>query len=140
METTMTEQAVVRQAVPLPATRDDMLARKTMKIATLNDHVDLIHQALWDNTEKLNGRTYQEYLRACWDAQAYEGSLTADHFMASTMIRNYARKNGPEIVENERLAAIGHSLNVVLRRYHISRKERRIMVGDEAVTTTDNDN
>lgn len=125
----MANTSVLRQAAPLPATREELLSRKTMKVASLNDRVDFIHQDLWDDPN------YQRYLYACWDSQAVEGSLSADNLMAAMMIRDYARKNSDPLVADEKLAVINHSLNIVLNRYHIGRKERRVTVAGEAVTT-----
>ena len=60
--------------------------------------------------------------------------------MAAQMIRTYAKE-----VINDRytgdkpLSAIVRSLNVVLRRYHQSRKERAVSIGGETVTERDHD-
>jgi hypothetical protein len=69
-----------------------------------------------------------------YDEQAVEGSLAADNVMAATMIREYAKKvDEDHALANEKLATISKALGVVLRRYEISRKERRNMIHGETV-------
>ena len=76
---------------------------------------------------------YRSYLRAVHDSQAVEGSLAADNLMAAQMIRAKAKTIDGNEVGKENLATINKALNVVLRRYHVSRKERRNLVGGEQV-------
>jgi hypothetical protein len=106
--------------VPLPRTRDEFERMRMVEPRlTLNDHVNAIHSELWERDE-----TYMEYLDAVYDSEAVEGSLAADNIKAAEVIREYARKNGVKAVANKKLATIVKALNVVLRRYHASRKER----------------
>lgn len=117
---------ISRHVVPLPATRDDLLAQKTMKSKpTLNDHVDALHVALWDNAD------YQAFLDATSDADAVEGSLAADNLKAAEMIRTRAAEISDKMVAGKKLATIVIALNVVLRRYNMTRKMRAVMIGGE---------
>ena len=132
--------------VPLPKTTGELLARRTIKLQrTLNDHIDDIHVILWTNPR------YQELLDAVYDEDATEGSLAIDNFLAASMIRDYARgeiiwparPNTPSrvpadkaipvdhLVKDKKLGTLVKALGVVLRRYHLSRKERAITVGGE---------
>ncbi len=121
------------KTLALPVTTQDLLAmRKTMRERTLNDHVDDIHVALWTNPD------YHRALEAVYDEDAVEGSLAADNFIAAGMIRDHARQNDNHHVKDKKLATIVKSLNVVLRRYGIGRKERAITIGDEVVQNVNN--
>jgi len=116
--------------VPLPATVADMLARKSPTLQNLNDHVDAIHVKLFSSDQK-----YQQLLDAVYDEEAQEGSLAADNIMAAIMIRTYAKKDDADLyVGSKKLATIVKSLNVCLRRYHMTRKERAVSVGGEPVS------
>jgi hypothetical protein len=115
--------------VPLPATVGDMLARKSPTLQNLNDHVDVIHVKLFATVAR-----YQLLLDAVYDEEAQEGSLSADNIMAAIMIRDYAKKDDTDLyVASKKLATIVKSLNVCLRRYHMTRKERSISIAGELV-------
>jgi hypothetical protein len=108
--------------------------RKADLSRTINDLVEDIHTALVDK----NG-DYLKYLDAVYDEQAQEGSLAADNTLAAMMIRDEAKKRNVPRVADAKLATIVKSLNVVLRRYGVSRTERRNMVGGEIVSTGNGD-
>ena len=127
----MTDFSVVKKAIPLPATREDLLARKTMRNMTLNDYVDQIHVALWGNDDYPE---YQKFLDAVYDEDAVEGSLSIDNAKAAEIIRTYAVNRKINYVAEKKLSPIVKALNVVLRRYHMTRKERAVTVGGEQVT------
>ena len=116
------------KAFQLPITREDLAARKTMvSQPTLNDHVDTIHMALWDD------EGYRELLDAVSDEDAVEGSLAIDNAKAAERIRDYAKDHDIPYVAKKKLATIVRALNVVLRRYHIGRKERAMTIGGEVM-------
>jgi hypothetical protein len=98
---------------------------------TINDLVEDIHRVLVEDPG------YRAYLRAVYDEQAVEGSLSADNVMAAEMIREKAKDLGSEVA-SEKLATIVKALGVVLRRYHASRKQRRHTIGGEIVHHDDN--
>lgn len=113
---------------PLPVSTQDLLAmRKTMQERTFNDHVDDIHVILWSNPE------YHRALEAVYDEEAVEGSTAADNFIAAGMIREHGRTMGNPRFKEAKLATIVKSLNIVLRRYGISRNQRKYIVGGVAV-------
>lgn len=97
---------------------------------SLNDLVHEAHIFLYDHDAY-----YKSLLEATYDVQAVEGSLAADNTLAAKVIRDYAIKAGGilERLGREKLASIVNMLGVVLRRYHLSRKERRYMVGGQQV-------
>src|SRR5687768_3826321 len=119
---------------PLPAALpnrvEDFLQRRKFDIGrNFNDLVEKVHLRLIPNSE------YIQLLYATYDEQAVEGSLSADNVLAAKMIREEAMQMGDVWeVANAKLATINKALNVVLRRYGLSRKERRITVGGESVT------
>ena len=113
---------------PLPATKKDLLAQRVGQMRrTLNDMVEEAHISLYEDER------YNSFLNAVYDEQAVEGSLSADNIMAATIIRDHAKKNGGGQLVNEKLATISKALGVVMRRYEISRKERRDMIHGETV-------
>ena len=67
---------------------------------------------------------FNRYLQAVYDEQAVEGSLAADNIGAAIMIREKAIELGLPLAD-EKWATISKSLGVVLRRYGLSRKERK---------------
>ena len=121
-------QQVIKPAFPLPTTKEELVSRKTMLAQpTLNDHVDNIHLQLWAEDD------YRSLLDAVSDEDAVEGSCAIDNYKAAERIREYGRRHDNTYVAKKKLATIVKALNVVLRRYHISRKERAQMIGGEIV-------
>jgi hypothetical protein len=101
----------------------------------LNDDVDRIHVILWDNPD------YRRFHDAVFDSDAVEGSLAADNYQAAGMIREYARQHDEfHYIGRKNLTTLVKSMNVVLRRYHMSRQERATTVQGEAVPGTGNIN
>jgi hypothetical protein len=107
--------------------------RKGAEKRTLNDYVDDIHKALWDNDEK-----YRRLLDAVYDEDAVEGSLAIDNAKAAEIIRDWATegKRVPYIAD-KKLATIVKALNTVLRRYKMTRKERAHTMAGELIDTVD---
>lgn len=118
---------------PLPATTQEMLQhRKVQSKRTINDHVEDVYLRLCED------ETYASLIFAIYDEQAVEKSLDIDDFLAAQTIRAYAKKNGIAELADESLAAIHKAHQTVLRRYQMSRKERRNRVGDTVVRDEDN--
>ena len=99
---------------------------------TLNDLVEDLHGTLVED------ETYRKLLRATYDAHAITGSLWFDNCKACEMIQKKAHEIGSTEVAEEKLAIINLALQVVLRRYKASRKQRRNMVAGEVVETENN--
>ena len=93
----------------------------------MNDLVEDIHRLLVPENPK-----YRSLLRATHDGHAVEGSLSMDDALAAIMIRDKAKALNTELA-NEKLGPIKHALQIVLRRYRLSRKQRRNMVHGELV-------
>ncbi len=134
----MTTRNALREPPPLPANIDDW-TRHIKAERTLNDLVEDIHRLLVENER------YRSLLRATYDAHAVEGSLSMDNALVAMMIREKAREIGSEIAapkpghpQGEPLAVINLALGVVLRRYKMSRKQRRNMVEGEIVPPEEN--
>lgn len=116
------EQSASRQVAvrPLPENTAALIEqRKNKRSYSLNDMVEKHHLALYESED------YQVLLEAVFPEQATEGSLIADDFEAARMIRDRARDTGDGYVAKQKLDTIRKALTVVLRRYGISRKERR---------------
>ena len=117
----------------LPETVEEFRARrKSETTRTLNDLVEEIHLALYEKDEEYTG-----YLYAVYDEQAVEGSLACDNVKAAEIIRDHAKKTNGVEVARQKLHTIVKVLNIVLRRYGSSRKERRNMI-DGVVMPTEN--
>jgi hypothetical protein len=116
---------------PLPNSVVELQARRLTPFKRLlNDMVEELHTKCYEDEK------YRAYLEGVWDEQCVEGSLAADNFKAAEMIRARATKeNSP--VAREKLATLVKSLGIVLRRYGLSRKERRQTVGGEVVPNSD---
>jgi hypothetical protein len=112
----------VREAPPLPTNIDDWV-RHIKAERTINDLVEDIHRILVNESPE-----YREYLRAVHDAKAVTGSLSFDNCKACEMIQAKAIEIGSKDVAEEKLAIINLALGVVLRRYRVSRKQRRNML------------
>lgn len=133
MASSSSSKSALRPMPPeLPAHIEDW-QRKIKQERTLNDMIEDVHRVLVEDPQ------YRSYLRASWDSQAVEGSLSCDNTMAAIMIRNKAKDMGSDVA-SEKLATINQSLGVVLRRYGASRKERRNTVGGEIVPSADKEN
>lgn len=112
-------------APPLPATVEDLDAlRKFKKRPSLNDIVEQINRALWNNPE------YQKYLSAIWPEETVEGSFICDDIRAVEMIQRYATEHEIAIPPNSnKLSPLMKSLHVVLGKYEgQTRKARRAQV------------
>jgi len=116
----------VPEPPPVPANIDDW-TRYIKAERTLNDLVEDIHRQLVPESER-----YRKLLHAVTDGQAVEGDLSIDDALAAIMIRDKAIAIDSEI-KDEKLGPIKLALRVVLRRYKMSRKQRRNMVGGEVV-------
>jgi hypothetical protein len=91
----------------------------TTTTKNLNDLVEQAHLAL------LADDKYAAFLSAVENKDAIEGSLEADDYVAAKMIREWAMLHGILELGREQLASILKALKVVLRRYGLSRKQRR---------------
>ena len=130
-----TESQQLYKTGRLPPTVEELLAqRKPMVGRTLNDYVEDIHVKLWPDSN------YQKLLEAVYDEDAVEGSLAADNLEAATMIRDFARRETIPQVAGRKKATIVKAMNVVLRRYHMARMERAVMLGGQPVPGNPNSN
>jgi hypothetical protein len=115
--------STLRVSNPLPL----VLQRFLKADRSLNDHVEDVFIAL---TESDQNEKFRAYLTATYPEHSQEGSLAADDFQAARMIREWADTHGRSELSGEKLTTIVKSLNVVLRRYRISRNERRMEMHD----------
>lgn len=120
----------VKAFVPVPRHLDEWV-RKSPFNRTLNDLVEEIHIELVNSNEN-----YRKFLDAVYDEQAVEGSLVADNLEAARIIREAALKERKVAVSNQKLATLSKALNLVLKRYNQSRKDRRNTVGGHRVDDT----
>jgi hypothetical protein len=112
-----------------------MIAQRRVPIdRTLNDRVEQYHLQLCENAQ------YIGFIEATSDEDTIEGSQAADNLEAANLIREAARAAGDNIIGHKKKVTIVKALNVVLRRYRISRLERRSRIGDESYPTPSNGN
>src|SRR5215510_1501883 len=109
---------------PLPATQQDLLARRRRRFTpSLIDEAQEVHEALWEDAE------YRKYFNAAYNEQAVEGSLEADDFMATMMVRNKAREMGLLLAANATIHDLTIAMHRVAGRYEgLTRKERRAVI------------
>jgi malonyl CoA-acyl carrier protein transacylase len=119
---------------PLPEKIEDW-ERHLKAERTLNDLVEDLHRILVNESSE-----YREYLRAVADVHAVTGSLSFDNCKACELIHAKAEEIGSTEVAAEKLGVINLALNVVLRRYRSSRKQRRNMLGGKIVPQDDANN
>jgi hypothetical protein len=119
-------------APPLPDNIEDW-TRHIKAERTLNDLVEDVHRILVNESPE-----YRALLRATYDQHAVTGSLSFDNCKACEMIQAKAKEIGSTEIVEEKLAIINLALGVVLRRYKVSRKQRRNTVGGEEVPTEHN--
>jgi hypothetical protein len=109
------------QKVPpaLPETRTDLLAHyKLKRKRSINDLVEDIVVKLWEDEE------FQKLVDAIYDSDSVHGSMADDDVMAALMIKEVAKKNGPEEVAEKNIHTIKLAMRVVLRRFTQGRSER----------------
>lgn len=108
---------------PLPATVEDLLAcRKIKEKRTINDQVEEIHLKL------ITEEDYRQLLFAAYDEQAVEKNMDYDTIRAALMVRQCATDIGNHELAAVDLPRLKRSLNVVLRRYGLSREQRRAAI------------
>lgn len=130
----MAEHQQRMAAPPVPETVVDLInQRRTMRTRTINDDVEEIHLRLWEELD------YRRYFVPIWREETIEGSFIDDDACVAQMVRKYAREHNVPIAKNANLASIRHSLQVVSRRYGLSRKERQRIVGGERVESNGED-
>ena len=116
---------------PLPVNIDYWVRRAKLH-RTLNDQVEELHLAIMRSGEDIEG--YVALLQAVHDAHAVEGSCSADNLLAAMRIREAATA-AKSPVSKEKLAVISHSLNIVMKRWGVSRKQRCNSVAGQSVPT-----
>jgi len=123
----MSRNALRREAPPLPERIEDWV-RHIKAERSFNDYVEDVHRVLVNESPD-----YRNLLRATYDAHAVEGSLSMDNALVAMAIRKKAEELGNTDVAGEKLAIINLALQVVLRRYKASRKQRRNTIEGEIV-------
>jgi hypothetical protein len=118
---------------PVPSTVADLLKQKDMKGGlTLNDYVETCYVALWPNPD------FRKLQEAVYDEDAVHGSCAIDSYKAAEMIALYSIDHEVPVVSLKKLATIVKSMNVVARRYHMGRAERRMTVGGQIMPGNNN--
>ena len=132
------EQQVVRKVPDLPASLAD-LTPKVRRLPNINDQVHSVFDRLFEDQSE-RGTQFRRALNATNNAGAWQGSMIADDFAASIMIKEAAdRYGGYDLVEGANWTQIRLALRVVMRRWGISREERRNMLGEEIVPNGDDE-
>ena len=106
-----------RRSSRLPVHTSD-LHRKSLAHRTINDEVESLFLPLYETDAK-----FRDLLEAVYDSEAVEGSLRADDYDAVTLLRDSAPDGSRVRLSNKE--TLRRALNVVLRRYSISRNDRR---------------
>jgi hypothetical protein len=106
-----------RHASRLPISSSG-LSRKNLSHRTINDEVEALFLPLYEADAD-----FREQLEAVYDSEAVEGSLRADDYDAATLLRQSAPA-GSRVAQSNK-ETLRRAISVVLRRYNISRNERR---------------
>ena len=105
---------------PLPETVLDLIKQRAGRFErTLNDIVEELYLKSWENPQ------FKKFLDAVTDGEAVEGSIGCDDHEAARMLRDLARKEHSP-VQDKPLASFKLALKVVMRRYKMTRKQRKI--------------
>lgn len=115
---------------PLPSKAAEWV-RKTQFNLTNNDRVERLHLSLLNDNKR--STPYLDCIRAVSDTEAQEGSLAIDNADAARMIRLMAQETGDHVISKLKLHPIVIALNIVLKRYGMSRKERRQLIAGELI-------
>jgi hypothetical protein len=116
---------------PLPATPEEMEAlRSLQKEKPLREHIEPIVLKL------ISDEDYKKLIWAIYPEQCVEGSFDADDVMAAQMIRLYAKDNSIPEVASQKLSAIDKSHRQALRKFHLTRDQRRDMAQEPVIHGT----
>ena len=109
-----------RPNTPLPATRADFMARNIIsRPKSLNDAVDNIVVKLLDDER------FARFLAPAYPEQSVHGDLFLDDAELARMIIQEAAENDILLITETKLKGVIRAMNVALRRYSFSRKQRR---------------
>jgi hypothetical protein len=84
--------------------------------------IDLVEEVFRDIYER---ERFHQLVQARYNHEAVEGSTALDDFLAASMLRERALEMGIIEVGKAQLNDIKKALNHVMRRYNMSRKQRR---------------
>jgi hypothetical protein len=134
----MNDQPAVPHAAPLPATYNDFLAARQGKvIRTINDDAETVILALYKD-EELSPQ-FRKLQEATDDAEAENGACSIDNVFAAVMIQDKAKTmEVHSLAPPRKLAAVIKAMNVVMRRYNASRKQRKNMLAGQQVPPDQN--
>jgi hypothetical protein len=119
MENTMATQISVPKQ-PLPATVDEFRALRIVPLRkSLLIEVEKYFLELYSNP------LFQRLAEAVTPVDSVEGSPRADTQEMARMIRDEARARSDDFVGNRQLVDIAKMVNLVMKKYQMSRRERR---------------
>jgi hypothetical protein len=100
-----------------------LMSRDAKSTGSLNDHAEVVFLELYSEEK------FKRLLQAVWPEESVNGTLDLDDVEAATMIQERAASSISETIrrrvgEADRKAIV-HALRVVMRRYGISRAQRR---------------
>ena len=104
------------------------MQRKSLRSRTAADMVEDVVMG----SDLASDERFIALIEAGINAEAVEGSLKADDIIAAQMIRDAAPDGSP--LKSRNLESIRFGLNVVLRRYGQSRRERRELTAIQGST------
>jgi hypothetical protein len=118
---------LVKRPSDVPANFNDW--QRTLKSdPQLNDQVEALMP------EMVKQQLFRTYINGTTDDDCVEGSMAIDNAKAAEMIRDYVRKQDvSHPLATKKLSVLSKALNVVMKRYNYSRKQRRQMVGGQMV-------
>lgn len=124
-------QHVVKAVAVLPATREALLAQRVpTRPLPLSYAIEPLHVELYEQP------AYRELMKATTNAAAKEGSMDADDWAATVMLRDRAAEcNRPEIA-SQTLKALKRALKACMRRFRLSRTGRAEAIHEQLLAAT----
>ena len=115
-----TSSIITRPPTPVPASPTDFIARNLIsRPKSLNDAVDGIVIKLMSDED------FIRFLEPAYTEQSVHGDLFLDDAELARMIIGFAEINNEPLVADTKLKGVIRAMNVALRRYNFTRKQRR---------------
>lgn len=115
----------IESVARVPVPRDVSGWEKSVPLFNLNEAVRGVFWKILAGETDIEREDFLKYLDGIYDSQTIEGTLALDNAEAARIIRNTAKKLGQSRLGETKLDAVIKSLNHVLKRAGLARKDRR---------------
>lgn len=126
----MTTNVTKPRLSTLPSTHAELMGRRQLTSErTFNDSIEEAFKALWDDPER--GGNFRKHLDALYADEAVTGDLFMDDIKAAEMLQSFAEIRKQVEISNAKLKKVHRAMSVVLRRFGLTRKQRREHLTDD---------